>query len=123
VVKIQPTIPNVLGVDQHLRIVFRNLLSNGIKFCNKPIPQIAITSIPRGHLTEILVSDNGIGIEEEYFDRIFLIFQRLHQKEEYEGTGAGLTIVRKIIEGLGGQIWVTSKKGEGTTFHFTLTTS
>lgn len=123
VVEIQPTIPKVLGVDQHLRIVFRNLLSNGIKFCNKPIPQIAITSIPRGHLAEILVSDNGIGIEEEYFDRIFLIFQRLHQKEEYEGTGAGLTIVRKIIEGLGGQIWVTSKKGEGTTFHFTLTTS
>ena len=123
VIEIQPTLPKVIGVDQHLRIVFRNLLSNGIKFCVKPIPRISITAVPRGHLTEILVSDNGIGIEQEYFSRIFMIFQRLHQKEEYEGTGAGLTIVKKIIEGLGGQIWVTSKMGEGSTFHFTLPTS
>jgi len=123
VIEIQPTLPKVLGVDQHLRIVFRNILSNGVKFCDKQVPRIVIKHVPRGHQTEILVSDNGIGIEEEYFERIFMIFQRLHMKEEYEGTGAGLTIVKKIIEGLGGQIWVTSKKGEGSTFHFTLPTS
>jgi PAS domain S-box-containing protein len=123
VIEIQPTLPKVIGVDQHLRIVFRNLLSNGVKFCDKAVPRITISWVPRGQLAEIVVSDNGIGIEEEYFERIFMIFQRLHNKEEYEGTGAGLTIVRKIIEGLGGQIWVTSKKGEGTTFHFTLPTS
>jgi len=123
VIEIQPTIPKVLGVDQHLRIVFRNLLSNGVKFCDKPVPRISVTSAPHGHMSEIMVSDNGIGIQEEYFERIFMIFQRLHNKDEYEGTGAGLTIVRKIIEGHGGQIWVTSKRGEGTTFHFTLPTS
>lgn len=113
-------LPDVFGVEQYLKIVFRNLLSNGIKFCEKPVPRIVISAVPRGNVVEIAVKDNGIGIPEEFHEKIFMIFQRLHKKEEYEGTGAGLTIVRKIIEAHGGAIRLTSTSGIGTTFFFTL---
>ena len=115
-----PGLPNVLGVEQHLKIVFRNLISNAIKFCDKPVPTVRIRSMIARNTAELSVEDNGIGIDEEYFEKIFMIFQRLHKREEYEGTGAGLTIVKKIIEAHNGKIWVTSRIGQGTTFHFTL---
>jgi light-regulated signal transduction histidine kinase (bacteriophytochrome) len=67
-----------------------------------------------------MVTDNGIGIAKEYHERVFVIFQRLHNREEYSGTGIGLAIVRKIITNLGGKIWIDSAPGEGTTFHFTV---
>ncbi|MEX2190712.1 MAG: PAS domain S-box protein [Bacteroidota bacterium] len=119
-IEVDAGLPEVLGVEQHLKIVFRNLLSNGIKFCDKPVPKISITAAAQGSVAEIAVKDNGIGIPEEFHEKIFMIFQRLHKKEEYEGTGAGLTIVRKIIEAHGGAIRLTSAQGIGTTFFFTL---
>jgi PAS domain S-box-containing protein len=119
---VQAGMPPVVGVDTHLRIVFRNLIANALKFCDKPIPRIEIGSRTSGDSTTIFVRDNGIGIEPAHFDKIFLIFQRLHRKDEYEGVGAGLTIVKKIVESLGGRIWVESTAGQGATFVFTIPT-
>ena len=113
-------LPNVFAVDTHLRIVFRNLLSNALKFSDKPVPRIEIGASVGQDATTVFVRDNGIGIEPAHFDKIFLIFQRLHRKDEYEGVGAGLTIVKKIIESHGGKIWIESKVGQGSTFTFTI---
>jgi PAS domain S-box-containing protein len=115
-------LPEVVVVDTHLRIVFRNLISNALKFCDKPIPRIDIGASAAPDFTTVYVGDNGIGIEEAYFEKIFLIFQRLHRKEEYEGAGAGLAIVKKIVESQGGRIWVESRSGQGSTFYFTIPT-
>lgn len=119
-ITVQKHMPDVLGVDTHLRIVFRNLIANALKFSDKPVPKIEIGATSAEEATTVFVRDNGIGIEKAHFDRIFLIFQRLHRKDEYEGVGAGLTIVRKIIESQGGRIWVESNVGEGSTFRFTI---
>jgi len=115
-------LPEVVGVDTHLRIVFRNLISNALKFCDKPVPRIEIGASVAPDFTTIFVRDNGIGIEEAYLDKIFLIFQRLHKKDEYEGAGAGLAIVKKIVESQGGRIRVESRLGLGSTFSFTIPT-
>ncbi len=112
---VQENLADVVAVDTHLRIVFRNLIANALKFCDKPVPRIEIGSIVAPEVTTLFVRDNGIGID-------FLIFQRLHRKDEYEGVGAGLTIVRKIVESHGGKIWVESTMGQGTTFFFTIPT-
>jgi PAS domain S-box-containing protein len=116
-------LPQVVGVDTHLRIVFRNLISNALKFCDKPIPRIEIGASAAADFTTVYVRDNGIGIEEVYFEKIFLIFQRLHRKDEYEGAGAGLAIVKKIVESQGGQVRVESRSGVGSTFYFTIPTA
>jgi PAS domain S-box-containing protein len=100
--------------------VFVNLVSNAIKFADKDPPVIEIGCKNKGEYFEFYVKDNGPGIEEQYFERIFRLFQRLVKREEYEGIGVGLTIVKKIIDLHKGEVWVESKVGEGATFYFTL---
>lgn len=116
-------LPSVMGDHGQLQRVFQNLISNAIKFrkCEES-PKIHISSHKAENANEYVFSiqDNGIGIEEQYFERIFTIFQRLHTIEEYHGTGIGLSIVKRIIERHGGRIWVESEFGVGSTFYFTV---
>ncbi len=114
-------LPLVKGNPLELRMLFQNLISNGLKF-SKPavLPIIEITAKKDNRQIKFCVKDNGIGIEEADYDKIFLIFQRLHNVEEFEGTGLGLAYCRKIVELHGGKIWVKSKKEEGSSFYFTL---
>lgn len=104
-----------------LRLVFQNLINNGLKYQPEgSVPIIHIFSKGTKTGWQFVVSDNGIGIDPKYFDKIFTIFQRLHQKEEYSGTGVGLAICKKIVENLGGEIWVKSEEGQGSKFYFTM---
>jgi PAS domain S-box-containing protein len=103
-----------------MKLVFRNLLSNAIKFNDKSEPKITISVEEDDRRILFSIEDNGLGIERRFFEKIFVIFQRLHLKDEYEGTGAGLAIVKKIIELYQGQIWLDSEVGKGTTFYFSL---
>ncbi|MBD3284960.1 hypothetical protein GF359_01180, partial [candidate division WOR-3 bacterium] len=100
--------------------VLYNLINNGIKFNDKPRKRVEISSRRSNGFYEFTVKDNGIGIEKRHFDRIFMIFQRLHRREEYDGTGVGLSMVKRVIEEHNGRIWVESQLGTGTIFHFTL---
>jgi signal transduction histidine kinase len=100
--------------------VFQNLLSNAIKFMDKPQGRIRIDCIEDDGFWRFSVADNGPGIEEKYFDRIFKLFQTLAPRDESESSGVGLAVVKKIVTFYGGQVWVESKVGEGSTFFFTL---
>lgn len=118
--EVQDTMPTITCNESQMKLVFRNLISNAIKFNDKPVPEIAIGYVEGPRDYRFFVRDNGIGIEPQYFEKIFGIFQRLHRSEDYGGTGVGLTIVHKIIDLHQGRIWVESKAGEGTTFFFTI---
>jgi chemotaxis family two-component system sensor kinase Cph1 len=114
-------LPDIFCNGTQLKIVFRNLIANAIKFNNKSEKTVEIGfRNAENNCYLFYVRDNGIGIEKEFFNKIFVIFQRLHPREEYEGTGAGLAIVKKIIELHKGKIWVESEVGIGTTFYFTM---
>ncbi len=113
-------LPTVLGDARQLSQVLLNLIGNAIKFSGKKTPQVHITAQREDERWHFSVADNGIGIDARFFERIFVIFQRLHTREEYPGTGIGLAICKKIVERHGGSIWVDSMLGRGTTFHFTL---
>ncbi len=113
-------LPKIYGDGTQLTQVFQNLIGNAIKFHADKSPEINISSIRKNGDYEILVQDNGIGIDPQYKEKIFLIFQRLHTREEYPGTGIGLAICKRIVERHGGMIWVESQAGEGATFHFSI---
>jgi len=100
--------------------LMQNLIGNSLKFCIDKKPVIEVKTEDKGTNWQISVKDNGIGIEPEYFDRIFVIFQRLHGKGEYQGTGIGLAVCKKIVGRHGGEIWVESELGKGSTFYFTI---
>jgi signal transduction histidine kinase len=109
------------GDRQQLVALFQNLLSNALRYRKKEeVPRIVVSGQRNGDGAVISVADNGIGIEPQYHERIFQVFQRLHSRGEYEGTGIGLAIVRRIVERHGGRVWVESELGKGATFHFTL---
>ena len=113
-------LPAVMGDDKQLAQLFQNLLSNAVKFGGAQPPRIHISAKQADGEWLFSVRDHGIGIDPQYADRIFVIFQRLHTREEYPGTGIGLAICKKIIERHGGHMWVESELGKGATFYFTL---
>jgi len=116
-------LPEVMADSGQIGQLFQNLISNAIKFRkNDEPPEIHISSSKNENEYIFAIRDNGIGIEKEYYNRIFTVFQRLHTREEYQGTGIGLSITKKIIERHGGRIWVESEPNKGSTFYFTLLT-
>jgi light-regulated signal transduction histidine kinase (bacteriophytochrome) len=115
-----PRLPVIPGDGVQLTQLFQNLVGNAIKFRGDRSPQVEIRVQQEPGVWHFTVSDNGIGIPKKDFERIFIIFQRLHTREKYPGTGIGLAICKKIVERHNGRIWVESEEGKGTTFHVVL---
>jgi signal transduction histidine kinase len=101
-------------------MVLQNLVANALKFRGEQAPVVRVSAIQDEGSWTICVADNGIGIEPRYFERIFTMFQRLHGRDRYEGTGIGLSICKKVVESHGGTIWVESAPGAGARFYFTI---
>lgn len=112
-------LPLFLANRTQIFMLFQNIISNGIKY-NQNTPLISIAANIKDNFIHFVVRDNGIGMEQKHLDTIFQIFQRLHGREEYEGTGIGLAVCKRIVKQHGGEIWVESEIGVGSTFHFTL---
>lgn len=117
-------LPEIHGDSTQLVQLFQNLIDNGVKYARKDVPpEVRISAWVQNGGWLFAVQDNGIGMEAEATSRIFTLFKRLHRQDEYEGTGIGLSICKKIVERHGGRIWVESSKGQGSTFFFTLASS
>jgi PAS domain S-box-containing protein len=117
------SLPDVVGDPVRVTQLLTNLVANGLKYNQNPLPQVVIgakASADDPSRITVFVRDNGIGIDRAFHQQIFGIFRRLHQADEFEGTGAGLAICKKIVEGHGGSVWVESAPGQGATFYFTL---
>jgi light-regulated signal transduction histidine kinase (bacteriophytochrome) len=115
-------LPTVQGDAAQFTHLFQNLIGNAIKFRSQAPPRVHVSAELNGQEWVFSVRDNGIGLDPQFADRIFLVFQRLHGREDYPGTGIGLAIARKIVEQRGGRIWVESEPGKGATFRFTVPT-
>jgi len=113
-------LPTLVADGGQMEQLFRHLIDNALKFQNGRRPRVHIGAERRANEWTFFVRDNGIGIDPELVDRIFLVFQRLHGRGEYPGTGMGLAICRRIVERRGGRIWVESELGKGSTFYFTM---
>ena len=113
-------LPRAMADQSQLTQLFQNLIGNAIKYCNEPTPTIHVGVRDLGAQYEFSVQDNGIGIAPENYEKVFQIFQRLHSRQQYSGTGIGLALCRRIVERFGGEIWVDSTVGDGTTFYFKL---
>ena len=120
-IEVEGELPCVLADASRVEQIFGNLIANGIKFnrSEEPVVTVGVHGIADGAVT-FFVRDNGIGIDPQYHDKIFGVFQRLHRREEYEGTGAGLAIVKRAVQALGGRVWVDSAPDAGTTFFVSL---
>lgn len=113
-------LPTVVADATQLGQLFQNLIGNAIKFCSEQQPEVSVEATRDGAAWRFAVRDNGIGIDPQFAERIFIIFQRLHTREQYSGTGIGLAVCKKIVERHGGRIWVESQLGQGAAFFFTL---
>lgn len=119
--RVQPDLPTITCDEVHMKQVFKNLISNAIKFNDKPRPVVEIACHDDNGVYTFSVRDNGMGIDQQYHEKIFRIFQRLNHREDYKDTGVGLAICKKVIEAHEGTIWVEeSRPGAGTTFSFTI---
>ena len=119
-ITIENTMPVIECAETHIMQLFQNMLSNAIKYMDKPQGQIKVGCVEEDGFWKFSIADNGPGIEERHFENIFKMFQALSVSENFEGTGIGLTIAKKSVELYGGNIWVESKIGKGSTFFFTL---
>ncbi|MFB8791093.1 MAG: ATP-binding protein [Potamolinea sp.] len=119
-VKIVRELPTFLCDPIQMRQVFQNLISNAIKYMDKPQGEVKINYTDNGEHYQFCVADNGMGIESKYFDHIFQLFQTIASRDQVDSTGVGLSTVKKIVELNGGKIWVESKLEQGSTFFFRL---
>jgi light-regulated signal transduction histidine kinase (bacteriophytochrome) len=116
-----PELPSIETYRAPIIQVFHCLLDNALKYVDENKPTlIEIDAIEKENVWQFTIKDNGIGIDQKFFDKIFIIFQRLHNRKEYDGTGIGLALAKRSIEFLGGEIWVESEIGKGSTFYFTI---
>jgi PAS domain S-box-containing protein len=113
-------LPSIVGDESQLLRVMQNLVGNAVKFHGPDPPKVHISATEQGDVWTFAIQDNGIGLRMEYSDKIFQMFQRLHTRDRFPGSGVGLAIVKKIVERHGGRIWVESAEGKGATFFFTI---